>query len=107
MRLRQRDLRAVVLRPRVTVTEPDGTTSQDWGDPVTIHGSVQPAGGRMMSEMYGERLAYMRVMYVESTTAVTEGAGVCLDTDTDPDYRVVAIRPWASVKVVDLEKVRS
>lgn len=106
MRLRQRDLRAVVLRTRVTVREPDGTTSEDWGDPVTIQGTVQPAGGKMMSEMYGERLAYMRVMYAEPGTAAPEGAGVCLDNETEPDYRVVAVRPWSGVTVVDLEKVK-
>lgn len=107
MRLRQRDLRAIVFRPRVTVKEPDGTTSEDWGNPESILGHIQPAGGKLMAEMYGQRLAYMRVMYVEPGTQVPEGAGVCLDTVDEPDYRVVAVRPWSGVAIVDLEKVKA
>lgn len=106
MRLRQRDLLELVLRPRITVKEPDGTTSEGWGTPEMIKGNVQPAGGRMMAELYGQRLAYMKVMYVELGTAIPEGAGVCLAAEDEPDYRVVAVRPWSGVTVADLEKVK-
>ncbi|MDF2663887.1 MAG: hypothetical protein K0Q94_6678 [Paenibacillus sp.] len=105
MRLRQRDKRPVIFRPRITVKEPDATTYEGWGDPVTVYGHVQPAGGRLMAEIYGERLAYMQAMYVEGKPAISEGAGACLYTP-DPDYRIVAIRPWSAHTVIDLEAIR-
>jgi len=110
MRLLRRDQRAVVFRPRITEKEPDATTYETWGDPVTIFGHVQPAGGRVTAEMYGERAAYMLTMYVEGRPAVTESAGAWVDVPPEipnPDYRVVAIRPWSGHTVIDLEKVRS
>ena len=110
MRLRQRDKRPVVFRPRISGKDPDATPIETWGDPVTILGNVQPAGGRVVAEMYGERAAYMLTMYVEGKPAVTESAGAWVDIPADslePDYRVVAVRPWGAHTVVDLEKVRA
>lgn len=107
MRLRQRDQRVVVIKKRIPVTEPDGTTYQDW-EPVgqTIHANVQPAGGRAMAEVYGLRLAYMLTMIVPIDTPIQESDGVCI-WDSSPDYKVVAIKTWSQHKVVDLERIRA
>lgn len=109
MRLRQRDKRPVVFKPRITVKELDGTTYEEWGVPVTVYGNIQPAGGRVMAEMYGERAAYMLTMYVEGRPNIEEGAGAWVFVPVDnlkPDYRVVAVRHWVAHTVVELEKVR-
>lgn len=106
MRLRERDKRNVIFRPRVPVQEDDGTTSEGWGDPLELRGNVQPAGGRVLAEMYGERLAYMRVMYVEQEPPERlESWGACLDTLDNPDYKVVAVRPWSGHFVIDMEAI--
>lgn len=106
MRLRERDKKSVVFKARITIKEPDATTYEDW-DPigVTIRGNVLPAGGRVMAEMYGERLAYMLTMYVETPVIIPESSFACVYT-TEPDYKVIAVRPWNGHKVIDLEKVR-
>lgn len=107
MRLRERDKRNVEFRPRVPLQEEDGTTYEGWGDPFTIRGNVLPAGGRVLAEMYGERLAYIRVMYVEQEPPVPlESAGGCLYTLDNPDYKVVAVRPWGGHYVIDMEAIR-
>lgn len=110
MRLRQRDLKPYTVYRRFIVTEPDGTTYEE-SDPIgyTILANVQPAGGKVMSEMYGERLAYMVTAYVESCTDIQELYRMCVyvDSETDPDYKVVAIRRWNTHHVIDLEKVRT
>lgn len=107
MRLRERDKRSVVFKNRIPLKEPDGTTYEDW-DPkgVTLRGNVQPAGGRLMAEMYGERLAYMLTMYVEPTVFIPEASFACI-YKSEPDYKVVAVRPWGGHTVVDLEKVKT
>jgi hypothetical protein len=107
MRLRERDKRDVTFRLRISLQEEDGTTYEDWDVPFVIRGNVMPAGGRLLAEMYGERLAYMRVMYVEQEPPVTlETAGVCLYTLGTPDYKVVAVRPWGGHYVIDMEAIR-
>lgn len=109
MRLRQRDLKNYVVKRRKNLSDSDGTTYEGWGDSTSIQANIQPAGGRMMSEMYGERLAYMMVAYVESVNDIQESDGFCIYTniDKDPDYKVVAIRRWNTHHVIDLEKVRT
>lgn len=110
MRLRQRDLKPYTVYRRSIVTEPDGTTYEE-SDLVgyVIHANIQPAGGKVMSVMYGERLAYMLTAYVETNTIIQELYGVCVyvASDAKPDYKVVAIRRWNTHYVVDLEKVRA
>ncbi|WP_127539386.1 hypothetical protein [Paenibacillus illinoisensis] len=106
MRLRERDKRLVTFQPRVPLQEGDGTTSEGWGDPFELRGNVQPAGGRVMAEMYGERLAYMQVMYVEQKPPEKlESAGARLYTLDFPDYKVVAVRPWSGHFVIDMEAI--
>lgn len=108
MRLRQRDLKPYTVKPCISLQEPDGTTSASWdSDSHVIKANIQPAGGKLMAEMYGERLAYMLTAYVESGTIISETDGVCVyvSAASDPDYRVVAAPPWSSHSVITLEKV--
>ncbi|MCL6456920.1 MAG: hypothetical protein K6T85_02830 [Gorillibacterium sp.] len=118
MRLRARDKRAVHFRERIPAKEPDGTPYEDWAaEGVTIRGSLLPAGGKIMAELYGERLNYMMVLYVEHTPEALQlleqfngqkkGYAACIYVPSDaakPDYRVVAMRPWQHL-VIELEKV--
>lgn len=109
MRLRQRDLKDYVIKRRMSLSDTDGTTYDGWGNSTIIRANIQPAGGRAMSEMYGGRLAYMMVAYVESVNDIQESDGFCIyiSTDNDPDYKIVAIRRWNTHHVIDLEKVRT
>ncbi|WP_438312227.1 hypothetical protein [Sporosarcina sp. FA9] len=110
MRLKQSDLKPYTVKRRIIVTEPDGTTSEEM-DPVghVIRANVQPAGGRTLIEMYGERLAYMLTAYVETNTDILESDGACIyvKPNATPDYKVIAIRRWNTHYVVDFEKVRT
>lgn len=110
MRLLQRDLKNYTVKGRIIITEPDGTKSEEM-DPVgfIIRANIQPAGGKMMMVVYGERLAYMLTAYVNVSTRIAESDGVCVYVSPydDPDYKVVAIRRFNTHYVVDLEKVMS
>lgn len=109
MRLRQRGLNPYTVKPRKVIKEPDATTYEDW-DPIghTIQANVLPANGRMMADMYGERLAYMVVAYAEPDAVVNESDGVCVYVapNSKPDYKVVAVRRWSHT-VIDLEAIRT
>ncbi len=109
MRLKQSDLKSYAVKRREVVKEPDGTTYDGWVVKGEIKANVQPAGGRMMAELYGERLVYMLTAYAELGTDIKESDGVCVyvASDLEPDYKVVAIRRWNTHHVIDLEKVRT
>jgi hypothetical protein len=107
-RLRQRDLKQYTVKRPISMKDPDGTTYTDWAlQGHIIKANIKPAGGKLMAEMYGERLAYMLSAYAEIGTDIKESDGICVfvSSDKEPDYRVVAVRPWSHM-VLDLEKVK-
>lgn len=101
MRLRQRDLKEYTVKERVSVTESDGTTYEDWGNDRIIMANIQPAGGKLMAEMYGERLNYMKTAYISLDTELKETDGVFFDGI----YKVVAVHVWNTHKVAHLERL--
>lgn len=117
MRLIKRDQKEVVFKERIPMKEPDGTPYEEWSSEVLkIKGNLQPAGGKVMAEQYGERLGYILVMYCEYTAESRElleqfngqkkGYGACVNapSDSEPNYKVVAVRGWRHV-VIELERV--
>ena len=105
MRLRKRDLKPYKYYRCETVKEADGTTYTDWVEQGILEANIQPAGGKLMAEMYGERLAYMLVGYAPANESINESDAVCVFTNDKPDYRIVAVRGWSHI-VFDLEKIR-
>ena len=106
MRLRQRDIKTYTVKKHGTFKDPDGTKYTGYEQiGREIKAKIQPAGGKMLSEIYGLRLAYMLTMYCENGTELSENDGICVYAD-EPDYKIVAIRPWGTHIVADLEKVK-
>lgn len=109
MRLRQRDLKEYTIKKHGTFKDEDGTKYTGYEqEGREIKAKIRPAGGKMLSEIYGLRLAYMLTMYCENGTELSENDGICVyvSSDKDPDYKIVAIRPWGTHIVADLEKVK-
>lgn len=107
MRLRQRDLKPYAFKKWQRISQKDGTTYDGWGDACTIYANVQPAGGRMLVEMYGARLTYMKVAYLSDAANAAEGDAVYVGVpiENEPNYKIVAIRPYQNHYVMDLEKM--
>ncbi|MEK4006090.1 hypothetical protein [Paenibacillus sp. FSL H3-0333] len=106
MRLRQRDLKPYIVKSRTTITEPDGTTYEDWGDNRIIHANINPAGGKLMAEIYGERLVYMLSAQFPTESDIKESDAICYKSD-NPNYKVIALRPWSGHISGDLEKMNA
>lgn len=106
MRLRQRDLKIYQYKKHGKFKQPDGTAYTGY-EPIgtAIKAKIQPAGGKMLTEMYGLRLAYMLTMYCENGVALSENDGVCVYAESEPDYKIIAVRKWDTHIVADLEKV--
>lgn len=120
MRLLKRDQQPIIFRERIPLKDHDGTTYEGWSpEGFTIQGNVQPAGGKVMAEQYGECLGYVLVMYTERSAKAIEllkafngerkgyGAWVYApETAEEPDYKVVAVKGWRHI-IIELERVRS
>lgn len=104
MRLRRRDLKPYTVKNRTTITEPDGTTYEDWADDKVIYANISPAGGKLMAEVYGERLSYMLSAQFPAGTDIKESDAICYKSD-NPNYKVIALRPWSGHIVGDLERM--
>lgn len=106
MRLRQRDLKTYYLRSRIVQTDAEGVKYPDYATGVEIKAKIQPAGGKVMAEMYGERLKYIKTMYYDGPLELKENDGICVyvGQNDKPDYKVVGIAPWDH-KTITLEKV--
>lgn len=119
MRLRQRDLKPYIVKKYGTFKEDDGTKITGYEeDGQEVKAKISPAGGKMLSEIYGLKLANMQTMLMEDTESVREldvefnskkqQYGVCVyrKAKQDPDFKIVAIRPWDGHIVADLERIQ-
>ena len=85
----------------------------EYGLPSSFKAEVWPAGGRLQAEMYGQRVNniknvringnydlmvsnYGDELYLFADMEIREGDGICLyvPEDHEPDYRIIAIRPY-------------
>jgi hypothetical protein len=105
VRLRQRDLKTVYVRPWTTKKDIEGCTTNDYGIAFEVKASIQPLSGQVASTEYGETLKYMLSMKVDSLGAIKEKDGICVYVAPEelPDYEVISIRPWA-IPVIEIKK---
>lgn len=107
MRMRQSAKKTYYWRPLVSAKNEEGASYETWDDPVEIEAEIWPAGGRVQAEQYGMRLSYMKNMLYDGSEALMEGDGICVDVDSDedPDYRIVSAQREYMPLVIELEKV--
>ena len=120
MRLRQRDLKTVYVRPWGKVKDNEGAVTNGYGDPFEAKATIQPLGGQIAAAEYGETLKYMLSMKVNDSRVITfndkayvqvkngvitEKDGVCVyvASTEKPDYEVISIKPW-DIPVLELKK---
>ncbi|MBR2259728.1 MAG: hypothetical protein IJ899_20795 [Blautia sp.] len=100
----------------------EGSSYEDWGDPVAVTGEAWPASGEVQAKTYGERLAYIynvrldgaytvepdgsgRLHYVLADgTRIQEGDGITIFKSasgelTKPEYKIVSVRPYRFLKM--------
>ncbi|MDT8715441.1 hypothetical protein IAI10_02060 [Clostridium sp. 19966] len=107
MRLRERDKKDLYLKRAVIKEDAEKVKYTDYETTSQkIRATIQPAGGKIEAEIYGEKLKYMLTMRYDGNVELKENDGICVyvSPDSMPDYRIVAIKLWA-VKVIDLEAI--
>lgn len=106
MRLRQRDIKTVYVRPHTIITDDEGDKTSNYSEAYPVKASIQPLGGQVAAAEYGETLTYMLSMRVEKIGTIKEKDGVCVNVPPSekPDYEITSIKHW-SIPVLEIRKI--
>lgn len=123
MRIRRNRLQKMFLKKRITIKDKEGCTTEKWQNAVAFSGMQWPASGKVQAQQYGERLNYIRNLKLDGKYHIVpdrrgnsydfggglifkEQDGICVfaDPESDPDYRIIAIKPYRQLKM-ELEKI--
>ena len=123
MRIRRNRLQKMFLKKRITVKDKEGCTTEKWQNAVAFAGIQWPASGKVQAQQYGDRLNYILNLKLDGAYQIIrekQGAsfdfgndlvfreqdGICIfaDEESDPDYRIIAIKPYRQLKM-ELEKI--
>lgn len=113
MKLKRNRLKTYSHRSAISKKDNEGNSYIEYGLPSSFEAEVWPAGGKLQAEMYGQRVNHIqncrinagyevmadekgRVSYRIGYTTIQEGDGICVYVpgEQEPDYRIVAIRPY-------------
>lgn len=101
MRLQEKAKRDITLRPRT-----GGTDVPIWGAGTSTRAVIQPLGGAVAAQVYGEKVSRMKLMLYDGTETLVEGMGVCVDVAGDQpcDYFIkIPPEPWSGHQRTTLE----
>lgn len=115
MRMKQSRVRTISLKARIVTKDSEGVPEITYGNAVELHGEVWPATSRLQIETYGNRIngimnvriqgAYEIVMdgnvtgYRFGAGTIHEGDGVCINSASVPDYKVISIKPYKPLRM--------
>ena len=124
MRLKQSRLKQYHHRAAIPKKTGEGGSYVEYAKAVSFKAEEWPAGGKIQSERYGIRLPNIRNMRVEGdycemyaiegtlgysvvdgpTFAVNDGICLHVASDSEPDYRIIAIYPYRFL-TLEVEKI--
>lgn len=114
MRLKQNRLAKYYFRKAISQKDAEGGSNIEYGPADPIMAEMWAGGGKLQTEMYGNRLPNIRNLrlsgqyrevagsngktsyIIDDGPEITAGDGVCVYAmaDQKPDYRVIAIYPY-------------
>lgn len=123
MRLKRNRLKQYCHRVAEAKKDGEGNSYIEYTSGKPITAEIWPAGGKLQAEMYGQRLSYIRncrvdgeyridtdekgkVSYALGDLTIREGDGICVNVpgESEPDYKIIAIRPYRHL-YMELEKI--
>lgn len=123
MRIKRSRLNTFYLKKRISKKDKEGCSTEEWGTGVPFLGEQWPASDKVQVQQYGDRLNYILNLKLDGAYQIIrekQGAsfdfgndlvfreqdGICIfaDEESDPDYRIIAIKPYRQLKM-ELEKI--
>ena len=113
MRLKHNRVKRFYHRPAIPQKDNEGNSYIAYGPAQALEAEEWPVGGKLQTEMYGQRLPNIRNLRIQGKfheisengclryqidggPSITAGDGVCLNVspEREPDYRIIAIYPY-------------
>lgn len=109
MRLTAKNLKTVYLKKYTAIKDKYGYITKGWSAAEPVRMTIEPAGGAVNAQIYGESLNYMLVgkyQGQEIKADQSENFGVCVyvGKDSDPDYEIAAVQEYSTHKNITLKK---
>lgn len=109
MRLTAKNLKTVYLKRYTAVKDKYGYITKGWSAAEPVRMTIEPAGGAVNAQIYGESINYMlagKYQGQEIKAAQSENLGVCVyvGKDSEPDYEITAVQEYATHKNITLKK---
>lgn len=109
MRLTAKNLKTVYLKKYTAVKDKYGYITKGWSAAEPVRMTIEPAGGAVNAQIYGESLNYMLVgkyQGQEIKAAQSENMGVCVyaSKGSEPDYEITAVQEYSTHKNITLKK---
>lgn len=109
MRLTAKNLKTVYLKRYTAVKDKYGYITKGWSAAEPVRMTIEPAGGAVNAQIYGESLNYMLVgkyQGQEIKAAQSENIGVCVyvGKGREPDYEIAAVQEYSTHKNITLKK---
>ena len=109
MRLTAKNLKTVYLKKYTAVKDKYGYITKGWSAAEPVRMTIEPAGGAVNAQIYGENINYMLVGKYQGQAikaAQSENMGVCVyvDKDSEPDYVIAAVQEYSTHKNITLKK---
>lgn len=109
MRLTAKNLKTVYLKKYTAVKDKYGYITKGWSAAEPVRMTIEPAGGAVNAQIYGESLNYMLVgkyQGQEIKASQSENLGVCVNVskDSEPDYEITAVQEYSTHKNITLKK---
>lgn len=123
MRLKHSRLETYRIRIAVLKKDAEGGSYMEYGPAASITAEMWAGGGKLQTEMYGNRLPNIRNLRIQGQYSevpgmngkvsyqldngpkIAAGDGICIyaAADQEPDYQVVAIYPYTHL-TLEVEK---
>ncbi|WP_269477763.1 hypothetical protein [Hominibacterium faecale] len=112
MRMKKSRMTTYHLRNKIVDEDREGASIISYADAKQLRGEIWPAGGKLQTEQYGNRIDAIMNCKVAGTYKIEqegnhckyafadfelrEDDGICIYAmpESDPDYRIVAIKPY-------------
>lgn len=121
MRLKRNRLHQYHHRQAISKRDREGGNYTEYGTALPFAAEMWPGGGKVQAEMYGIRLPNIRNLRIQGKyrevdsngklsytldngITITANDGICIYSESEPDYKVVAIYPY-SFLTLEVEKL--
>lgn len=101
--MKVRNAKPMSYSSKATSKDAEANTILSWGEKKHFNAYIYPASGQAQAEQYGNELGYI-LNLLTNDLVLTEGDGVYVYDETEPDYVVISIKRYTDHHLVEVKK---